>query len=57
MNKLDYTLLELVNMLVTIEETLKSSRGSILAVEQAFSSKKKSSVKKKNKIMKKSKNV
>ena len=33
MNKVDRTIPELVNMLVTTEETLKSSRGTVLAVE------------------------
>ena len=42
-------------MLVTIEGTLKSLRGTILAVERA-SSKRKSSFKKKKKPMKKQKN-
>ena len=55
MNKLDYTLSELVNMLVTIEETLKSSKSSILAMEQASSFKKESPGKKKNKPAKKQK--
>ena len=39
MNMLDCILLELVNILVTTETTLKSSRGSILTVEQAPSAK------------------
>ena len=55
MNKLDYTLSELVNMLVTIEETLKSSKSSILAMEQASSFKKESPGKKKVKSTKKQK--
>ena len=54
MNKLDCNLPELVNMLVTAESTLKSSRGPILAVEQA-PSKRKSQGKKKNKPAKKQK--
>ena len=54
MNKLDCNLSELVNILVTTEGTLKSSRGSILAVEQA-PSKRKSQRKKKNKLTKKQK--
>ena len=33
MNKLDCTILELINMLVTTEGILKNSRGTILAVE------------------------
>ena len=41
MNKLDYTISELVNMLVTIEKILKSSSDTILAVEQTFSTKRK----------------
>lgn len=40
MNKIDYTLPELINMLVTYEGTLKSSRGIVQAVEQASPSKK-----------------
>ena len=40
MNKLDCALLKLVNMLVTTEKTLKSSRSSIFIVEQAHSFKK-----------------
>ena len=48
MNKIDYTLSELLNMLVTAEGTLKSSKGMVLAVEQA-SSQRKSTEKKKNK--------
>ena len=43
MNKLNYTLPELLNILVSNEETLKGSKGTILAVEQASSSKRKSS--------------
>ena len=54
MNKLDCTILELVNILVTIEGTLKSSRGSILAVEQT-SFKRKSVGRKKAKFVKKQK--
>ena len=46
MNKIDSSLSELLNMLVTIESTLKGSRGTILTVDQAFS-KRKSSWKKK----------
>ena len=53
MNKMDWTLPKHVNMLVTTEATLKSSKDSVLAVEQASSFKKKSSEKKKNKPMKK----
>ena len=48
MNKLDYTLSELLNMLVVIEGTLKSSKGSVLSVEQASRRKRKSLGKKKN---------
>ena len=55
MNKLDCTLPELVNILVTTEEILKSSRDSVLAVEQEHSSKRKSSWKKRNKPAKKQK--
>ena len=35
MNKLDYTLPELMNQLVSSEETLKSSRGSIFKNKKA----------------------
>ena len=52
MNKIDATLSELLNMLVTVEGTLKSSRGTVLVVERAFS-KRKSSFKKKKKPAKK----
>ena len=55
MNKLDASLSELLNMLVTAESTLKSSRDTVLAVEQT-SFKRKSSFKKKKKSMKKQKN-
>ena len=55
MNKIDSTLSELMNMLVTVEGTLKSSKGTVLAVERA-SSKRKSSFKKKKKPVKKQKN-
>ena len=55
MNKIDVTLPELLNMLVTAEGILKSSRGTVLAMERA-SSKKKSSFKKKKKSIKKQKN-
>ena len=54
MNKLDCIISELINMLVTTEGTLKSSRDSVLTVEWT-SSKRKSSWKKKNKITKKQK--
>ena len=54
MNKLDCTISELVNMFVTTEGILKSSRGTILAVERT-SSKKKSTEKKKTKSAKKQK--
>ena len=40
MNKLDCNLPKLVNMLVTAEGTLKSSRGTALTVEQAPSKRK-----------------
>ena len=55
MNKLNCTIPKLVNLLVTTEGTLKSSRGTILAVEQTSSTKRKSSWKKKNKSSKKQK--
>ena len=51
MNKLDRTISELINMLVTTEETLKSSRDTILIVELTFS-KRKSTEKKKVKSAK-----
>ena len=54
MNKLDCTISELVNMLVTTKGTLKSSRGTVLAVERT-SSKRKSTEKKKAKSTKKQK--
>ncbi|XP_020081118.1 uncharacterized protein LOC109704754 [Ananas comosus] len=47
MNKIECTNAELFNMLVTTEGTLKSSKGWVLAVERAFSSKRKSNWKKK----------
>ena len=53
-NKLDCTIPKLVNMLVTTEKTLKSSKGTILAVERT-SSKRKSTEKKKTKSAKKKK--
>ena len=40
LNKIDCTIPELVNMLVTMEETLKSSRGTILTMEQTSFKKK-----------------
>ena len=55
MNKIDSTLSELLNILVIVEGTLKSSRGTVLTVKQA-SSKRKSSFKEKKKPMKKQKN-
>ena len=54
MNKLDCTIPELVNILVIMEEILKSSRGTVLAMD-GTSSKKKSSWKKKIKSTKKQK--
>ena len=54
MNKLDCTIPELVNMLVATEGTLKSSKGTILAMEQT-SFKRKSTRKKKIKSVKKEK--
>nr|CAD1834920.1 unnamed protein product [Ananas comosus var. bracteatus] len=56
MNKIDCTNAELLNMLVTTEGTLKSSKGSILAVERASSSKRKSNWKKKPAKKQKTKN-
>ena len=55
MNKIDTTLPELLNILVTVKGTLKSSRDTVLAMEQS-SSKRKSSFKKKKKLTKKQKN-
>ena len=52
MNKLDYNLSELVNMLVTAKGSLKSLRGLIFVVERT-SSKRESQEKKKNKLAKK----
>ena len=52
MNKFDYNLFKLVNMLVTAEGTLKSSRDFVLATDQ-MPSKKKSQGKKKNNPAKK----
>ena len=52
MNKLDCTIFELVNMLVTTEGILKSLRGTVLAVEQTSSSKRKSVGRKKAKSVK-----
>ena len=54
MNKLDCNLSELVNILIIAEGTLKSSKGSSLAIEQV-PSKRKSQGKKKNKPAKKQK--
>ena len=42
MNKLDCTISELVNMLVTTEETLKSSKGTVLIMERTSSKDRKS---------------
>ena len=42
LNKLDYALLEWLNMLVVTEGTLKSSKGSVLSVERASRPKRKS---------------
>ncbi|OAY67135.1 hypothetical protein ACMD2_15836 [Ananas comosus] len=47
MNKIDCTNAELLNMLAIIEGTLKSSKGTVLVVERASSSKRKSNWKKK----------
>ena len=47
MNKLYYELSELLNMLVVTEDTLKSSKRSVLSVEQASRPKRKSLGKKK----------
>ena len=55
MNKLDCTILKLVNMLVTMKGTLKSSRSSILVVERTSSSKRKSVGRKKAKSAKRQK--
>ena len=42
MNKLNYTLPKLFNILVVSEDTLKSSKENVLSVEQASRSKRKS---------------
>ena len=55
MNKLDCTILKLISMLVTMEGILKSLRGSVLAMEQTSSSKRKSVGRKKAKSAKKQK--
>ena len=55
MNKLDCTIPKLVNMLVTTEKTLKSSKGIVLAIERTSLSKRKSNWQKKSKPMKKQK--
>ena len=52
---MDYIVPKLVNMLVSVEETLKSSRGTILIMERTSSSKKKFDWKKKSKRTKKQK--
>ena len=49
MNKLDCIILELINMLVITEGTLKSSRDTILAIERTSSFKRKFIGKKKAK--------
>ena len=54
MNKLDCTIPELINMLVTTKGTLKSSRGTVLVVGRT-SFKRKSTGKKKAKSVKKQK--
>ena len=54
MNKIQCTIYKLVDMLVTTDRTLKSSRGSVLIVEQITSSKK-NSIGKKKKSAKKQK--
>ena len=53
MNKLDCTIFELINMLVTMESILKSSRGTVLTVKRTSSSKRKSTRRKKVKSAKK----
>ena len=54
MNKIDSTFFELLNMLVIVEDLLKSSRDIVLTVERTFSKKKSSFEKKKS--VKKQKN-
>ena len=54
MNKIQCTKAELLNILITTEGILKSSKGFVLTVEQTSSSKRKSTMKKK-KFMKKQK--
>ena len=49
MNKIDSTLSELLNMLVTTEGILKDSKGTVLVVERASTSKIKSTWKRKSK--------
>ena len=55
MNKIDSTLSELLNILITVVGTLKSSRDTVLTMERA-SFKRNSSFKKKKKSIKKQKN-
>ena len=55
MNKLDCILPEPINMLVTTEGTLKSSRNTIFAMEHAYSKRKSNWKKKKSKPLKKQK--
>ena len=52
MNKIDCTKTELLNILVNTEEILKSSRGTVLAIEWISSSKRKSTWKKKKHVKK-----
>ena len=42
MNKLDYTMPKLINMLVIADKILKSSKGTVLTMERTFSIKRKS---------------
>ena len=55
MNKIDSTLPKLLNMLVTVEGTLKGSKDTVLTIERAFS-KRKFFFRKKKKLAKKQKN-
>ena len=55
MNKIDSTLSELLNMLVTAEGTLKSSKDTVLTVERASS--KKSLLSRKRRTLRRSKRM
>ena len=55
MNKIDSTLLKLLNMLATAEGTLKDSKGMVLAMERTFFKRKTTWKKKEKKPLKKQK--